>query len=108
MREFVRLGSGSRVVLNDDNATLFCVGKQLRIPRAHALRMHIVSTHAENHRIETRQVCRLHVLVGENFHVRANLTQAFRNRVARACDIANQWRLVLQFPPLRVSPGQAR
>ena len=99
MRQFVRLGPGSGVVLHDDDPALFRIGEQLRIPRADALRMHVVGAHAEHNGIETREVCRLHVLVGENFHVGADLAQAFRNGVARAWDITNQRRLVLDFRP---------
>ena len=61
--------------------------------------MDVVGAHTENDRVEAREVCSFHFLIGENFHVGADLAQALRNGVARARDVANQRRLVRDLCP---------
>ena len=85
--------------MHDDDAALPGVGEQFRKPGRDPLGMDVVGAHAENDRVEARQVRSFHVLIGENFHVGADLAQAFRNGVAGARDVANQCRLVRDFRP---------
>ena len=61
--------------------------------------MDVVGAHAEHDGVEAGEVGRLDLLVGENFHLGTDLAQAFRNGVARARDVTDRGRPVLDFCP---------